>query len=245
MMQRHRLLVLLQYHVLLLLAAPVQAERALAAAEDATPVFRLHTALDAPVIDSALAHAQPGGGGPNSGFEGGLYFRTSDGRYHLFPSECMLDRPKVPWDIHMESHDWSSADGVHNWTRGALIYNSSAAMDGSDRRGAIWAPMPVWDPDSNRFHLFYVGYTCDPGQVDGAIYHLVSQTEGPGGVAGPYPPENGTVILDLEGAGGWSAHWEGSAKDQGDDSFFPWRLDNGTWVGFFGVPPPRNHFRRQ
>ena len=40
------------------------------------PVFELYAALDAPVIDRALAHAQPGG--PNSGFEGGLYFKTSD-----------------------------------------------------------------------------------------------------------------------------------------------------------------------
>ena len=176
----------------------------------------------------------------------------------------MLDRPKVPWDIHMESHDWSSDDGVHNWTRGALIYNSSGAMDGSDRRGAIWAPMPVWDESTNRWNLFYVGlwsrtvaeragwtcrhnnlrrtdhheppymslcrtavatprfdhpfrartgalntttvhrpgYTCNPGQVDGAIYRLVSQTAGPGGVAGPYPRDDATIILDLEGAGG-------------------------------------------
>ena len=80
-----------------------------------------------------------------------------------------------------------------------------------------------------------VGYTCDPGQVDGAIYRLISQTAGPAGVAGPYPRDNATIVLDLEGAGGKSAHWEGTAKDQGDDSFFPWRLDNGTWVGFFGV----------
>lgn len=204
----------------------------LAAAPHA-PVFRLHTALDAPVIDSALAHSQPGG--PNSGFEGGLFFKTSDGRYHLFPSECMLDRPKVPWDIHMESHDWSSDDGVHGWARGALIYNSSGKMDGSDRRGAIWAPMPVYDESTKRWNLFYVGYTCDPGQVDGAIYRLVSQTAGPGGFAGPYPEANATIVLDLEGAGGKSAHWEGTAKDQGDDSFYPWQLENGTWVGFFGV----------
>ena len=54
-------------------------------------------------------------------------------------------------------------------------------------------------------------------------------------MAGPYPRDNATIVLDLEGAGGKSAHWEGTAMDQGDDSFFPWRLENGTWVGFFGV----------
>ena len=69
----------------------------------------------------------------------------------------MLDRPKVPWDIHMESHDWTSPDGVTNWTRGEMIYDSSGKMDGSDRRGAIWAPMPVYDEDSERWNLF-----CEP-----------------------------------------------------------------------------------
>lgn len=204
---------------------------AVAASVLAPGIFELYKALDQPVIGKTEAHAKPGG--PNSGFEGGLYFRDSVGVYHLFPSECMLDRPKVPWDIHMESHDWTSPDGVHNWTRGAMIYNSSAKMDGSDRRGAIWAPVPVWDPKTEVWNLFYVGYTCDPGQVDGAIYRLVSRVAGPAGVAGPY--ENATIILDLEGMGGPSGHWEGTAKDQGDDSFFPWQIDNGSWVGFFGV----------
>ena len=95
--------------------------------------------------------------------------------------------------------------------------------------------MPIWDESAEHWNLFYVGYTCDPGQVNGAIYRLVSQTPGPGGVAGPYPHDNATIILDLEGVGGPSALWEGSAKDQGDDSFYPWQLVNGTWVGFFGV----------
>ena len=54
--------------MLLLLLAPLATALA--------PVFELHAALDAPVIDRALARAQPGG--PNSGFEGGLYFKTSD-----------------------------------------------------------------------------------------------------------------------------------------------------------------------
>ena len=206
---------------------------AAAAAAPATPIFELHHALDAPVIDKALAMEYAGA--PNSGFEGGLFFRAPDGLYHLFPSECMLDRPKVPWDIHMESHDWVSPDGFSNWTRGAMIYDSSGKMDGSDRRAAIWAPMVVFDESTSRWNLFYVGYTCHPGQVDGAIYRLVSQTAGAAGVAGPYPPENATIILDLEGKGGKPAHWEGSPKDQGTDSFCPWKLDNGSWVAFFGV----------
>ena len=57
----------------------------------------------------------------------------------------------------MQSHDWVSPNGVSNWTRGAMIYDSSGKMDGSDRRGAIWAPMPVFDPITNYWNLFYVG----------------------------------------------------------------------------------------
>ena len=54
--------------------------------------------------------------------------------------------------------EWRWAqDGVTNWTRGEMIYDSSGKMDGSDRRGAIWAPMPVYDEDSERWNLF-----CEP-----------------------------------------------------------------------------------
>ena len=85
-----------------------------------------------------------------------------------------------------------------------------------------------------RQNLFYVGYTCNPGQVDGAIYRLVSQTAGLAGLGGPYA--NATIILDTEGVGGPPESWEGTgAKDQGDDSFHAWQLDNGTWVGFYGT----------
>ena len=138
-----------------LLLASCCAGAASAGTSTPEPLFELQSALAEPVIDKARAHALPRG--PNSGFEGGLYFRAADGVYHLFPSECMLDRPKVPWDIHMESHDWTSPDGVTNWTRGEMIYDSSGKMDGSDRRGAIWAPMPVYDEDSERWNLF-----CEP-----------------------------------------------------------------------------------
>ena len=71
------------HHRLLALLPAVLATHGGDAARARPPVFRLVTALDAPVIDSALAHAQPGG--PNSGFEGGLFFRTSDGQWRATP----------------------------------------------------------------------------------------------------------------------------------------------------------------
>ena len=42
--------------------------------------------------------------------------------YHLFPTECMLDMPRVAWDIHTESHHWTSPDGIHNWTMRELAW---------------------------------------------------------------------------------------------------------------------------
>ena len=41
----------------------------LSVAGGSQPVFELYQTLSAPVIDSELAHAQSGGGAPNSGFE--------------------------------------------------------------------------------------------------------------------------------------------------------------------------------
>lgn len=89
--------------------------------------------------------------------------------------------------------------------------------------------MNIFNPDENAWNIFYIGYTCHPGQSDGAIYRIVSQTPGLGGIGGPYPPENATIILDEEM--GRKESWEGH---QGDDSFHAWQLDNGTWMGFYG-----------
>jgi len=141
----------------------------------------------------------------------------------------MSDIPGVAWDIHTESHHWTSPDGISNWTQGAAIFNSSAKQDGTDRRAAIFAPVTIYNDAEHHWNLFYVGYTCNPGQGDGAIYRIVSQTPGKGGIAGPYPPSNATIILDEEM--GQRESWEGR---QGDDSFHAWQLDNGTWMGFYG-----------
>lgn len=126
-----------------------------AAAAFPVPKFELMQALDHPVISSDIGkdlyHI-------NNGFEGGLFTKESDG-YHLFPTECMSDMPGVPWDIHTESHHWTSPDGINNWTMRDLAYNSSAKLDGSDRRGAIFALMNIFHEDEDRWNLFYIGYT--------------------------------------------------------------------------------------
>jgi hypothetical protein len=61
-----------------------------AAVRCATPVdspqFDLLQALDHPVISKSVGEDKYK---INNGFEGGLYTKTEDGVYHLFPSECM------------------------------------------------------------------------------------------------------------------------------------------------------------
>jgi len=204
---------------------------------EGAPEFELWQTLPAPVIGEAVGKGEHG---IMHGFEGGFFLRTEeDGMYHLFPSECMDDRKGLPWDVHMESHHWVSADGRTNWTRQELTYESSASYNGTDRRSAIWAPVVLWNAEENRWNMFYVGYTAGPhagySQVDGAIFRLVSQTDGRAGIAGPYPSSNATMILNMDGIGGKPEPWEGALpQGQGDDSFFAWQLDNGTWAGFYG-----------
>eukprot|EP00666_Eupelagonemidae_sp_cell4sb_P018077 gene18077-biopygen2526 len=71
----------------------------------------------------------------------------------------MSDMHGVAWDIHTESHHWTSPDGISNWTMGELAFNSSAKKDGTDRRAAIFAPMNIYNEDEGRWNIFYIGYT--------------------------------------------------------------------------------------
>ena len=68
------------------------------------PAFELVKSLDRPVISDTIGRDRYK---INNGFEGGLYSKTQDGTYHLFPTECMSDMPHVAWDIHTMSHHWS------------------------------------------------------------------------------------------------------------------------------------------
>eukprot|EP01079_Euglenida_sp_SAG-EU17-18_P011454 gene11455-2084_t len=116
----------------------------------------------------------------------------------------MSDMPGVPWDIHTESHHWTSPDGISNWTMGELVFNSSAKQDGSDRRAAIFAPMVIYDPEEI------------PGLPSHAFPYRVCQ-------------DQADIILDEEM--GNKAPWEGY---QGTDSFHAWQIGNGTWYGWYG-----------
>jgi len=180
--------------------------------------------------------------GIQDGFEGGRVFRTEDGTFHLFPSERMRlgtgqGNGSEPSDMVMQIGHWvsRSPEVPGQWQRVGTLVKSNGIYNGSSIHSSTWAGMPVWDDDSMRWHLFYVGYRMEPMdgshayvQFKGEIVHAVSQVPGRGGISGPYD-DVGSVLT--EKMPGTNSSWEG---DQGDDAFFPYRLRNGTWVAFFG-----------
>jgi hypothetical protein len=160
------------------------------------------------------------------GFEGGRVIKINN-TYHLFTSE-MIDSPI--W-VKMKLGYWTSTDKM-NWKRVSTIRESSGDFTGADERAAYWSPLPVWDAESNRWHLFYVAYKSAPSDsntfrvnMQGRIVHAISATAGMNGIAGPYKDKS--IIMK---PGKESGTWEGL---QGVNSFFPW-LAGSTWYAFHG-----------
>jgi hypothetical protein len=163
---------------------------------------------------------------PN-GFEGGTIIKNRQA-YHLFTTE-MLGQPDF---LHTRLGYWSSLDGLH-WTRKSTLFASSEDYTGKDPESALWAPMPVYDPEAQRWNLFYVAYRSKPnvgdawyGNYDGRIMRATSQLSGQAGIGGPYVKD--APILQ---PGNSSDVWEGL---QGVDSFFPYPAAGG-WAGFYGT----------
>lgn len=185
------------------------------------------------------------------GFEGSFYTRTSDGIYHFLSAGRMLAAQGWHYnqtDVHMRFDHWVSHDG-HHWNHSAKLYESSGIFDGTDRRGSTWAPMAAFDRVTDRWHLFYIAYRASPDyQIplglydntaahfyvawDGMAYHAMSSVPGEGGIGGPY--EDVGPAMDQESYGGFDAGkdaWEG---DMGVSMFFPFQLDDGTWLATYG-----------
>ncbi len=160
------------------------------------------------------------------GFEGGRVIKLAN-TYHLFTSE-MVDNPV--W-VKMKLGYWTSTDRIH-WKRQATIRESSGDFTGKDERASYWSPLPVWDKESSRWHLFYVAYKSEQSDktafrmnFDGRIVRAVSEVAGLEGISGPYKDRD--IIMKPDGE---TAPWEGL---QGVDSFFPWKVGD-TWYAFHG-----------
>jgi len=168
----------------------------------------------------------PGAEGNKYGFEGGRVVKLGD-TYHLFTSEMVGD----PHWVKMKLAHWTSQDRVH-WSRAATLFESSGDFTGRDPRAALWSPMPVFDPPSDRWNLFYVAYAASPDTSrewltnhEGRIWRAVSQHAGIDGIEGPWK-DAGVVLERGRGADAW----EGL---QGTDSFFPYRVGD-KWYAMYG-----------
>lgn len=132
-------------------------------------------ALDQPV----LTIRTPGAEGNKHGFEGGSVLKIH-GTYHLFTSEMVGD----PEWVKMKLGHWVSRDAIH-WRRRGTVFESSGNYTGEDPRSSLWAPMPVFNAEENRWNLFYVAYRGAPNtpkqwlnNYEGQIWRAVSRTSG-------------------------------------------------------------------
>jgi hypothetical protein len=160
------------------------------------------------------------------GFEGGRVLKLN-GTYHLFTSEMVGD----PHWVKMRLAHWTSHDRLH-WKRIATLAESSGDYTGKDPRAALWSPLPVFDPKSDQWNLFYIAYQAAPDTSqqwltnhEGRIWRAVSKVHGEDGIGGPY--EDQGILLQR---GKDSDPWEGL---QGTDSFFPYRVGD-RWYAFYG-----------
>jgi hypothetical protein len=173
-----------------------------------------------------LARGMPGTADNKYGFEGGRVVKVG-GMYHLFTSEMIAD-PK--WAKTRLAH-WSSDDRL-TWKRISTLRESSGDYTGQDPRAALFLPIPIYDPQDERWNLFYSAFRSAPNSGgrwlinhDGRIWRAASRTPGPEGIGGPYD-DLGVILAP----GPDSDPWEGL---QGVDSFFPFRTGS-RWRAFYG-----------
>jgi hypothetical protein len=170
-----------------------------------------------------LSPQHPDAAGVRFGFEGGTAHKVG-GRYYIFTTE-VFDEPKTSAS---RLSCWMSEDG--RWfERQSVIAETNRDWNDETYRMAPWSPMVVFDPETDRWHLFHVGYKRKPGSeqpynMTGRILHLQSSAPGVDGIGGPFE-EIGWVELSGE-----PDPWEGPAAIV---SFFPFLTDSG-WTAFYG-----------
>ncbi len=128
-----------------------------------------------------------GAEGKKYGFEGGRVIKIK-GTYHLFTSEMIGD----PRWVKMRLAHWVSQDRLL-WKRLGTLAESSGDFTSKDPHGALWSPLPVYDPKDKRWNLFYVAYQSAPDTArqwltnhEGRIWRAVSTIPRVDGIGGPY-----------------------------------------------------------
>ena len=195
-------------------------------------IFEILDGPDQPVVDETHPDAHD----INGGFEGGRALKLGD-TYHIFPTERAGSPGCDPsYDrIKTRIGHWTSKDAI-NWERVSTIIQADGEYTtidfdhpASNRRGAIWSFLPVFNEREDRWNAFYVAYTChrdiDPGHCFGRIWRTVSTTPGMNGIGGPY--EDAGIVME---PGLQSQAWEGR---QGVDSFFPFQVGD-KWLSLYG-----------
>jgi hypothetical protein len=199
---------------------------------DKKPLFEIIGGPEAPVLDEGMRGTQDIRGG----FEGGLCLKVGE-KYHMFPTERVGRAGEKPFvdDVNTRFGHWTSPDAVH-WTRRSTIFQSTgkyavAETDNplNDRRGALYAFMPVYDEKLGRWYGYYVAYTVYPNYTPmhsyGRIWRAESVKRGIHGIGGPYRDVGIIMEPGLD-----TQPWEGR---QGVDSFCPFPTGDG-WLGFYG-----------
>jgi hypothetical protein len=227
------------------------------------PWFSLSSAQPVPAIGKSTGMQY----GIGRGFEGGRWLDAGSVAsglelgpfaFAMIASEAINDLPSGHplWDLHMTVGLWVTANtaGSGNWTRLKTLLNSSSDCSGVDPCGAIFSPFTGYDPADGHVHLFATCYAT-PGchQVNGQqmLYTLSVPGNSLAALeAGEFVDRS--VALNIEGAGGDPAWWEGNgnctqlwpnASSAGRYTcaghrvwgLHPFhRLTNGTWLALYG-----------
>lgn len=164
-----------------------------------------------PLIDKN----SPGSESNTKGYEGGTVFMNG-GIFQMFVTE------EINGWVNTRTGYWKSEDGEH-WKRVTTILES--VDKANDPKNAVWAAMPFYNKNEDRWNLFYVGYERD-GVTNGRIFRAVASKQGEDGLAGPYIDVPGTV-LSYEDAN--KDPWEGS---QGAAAFYAYQVGS-KWFAFY------------
>ena len=232
----------------------------LVAAVSSCPTLRVIYAPTGPDLINATAQQDN-----VHGIEDGIVVRAASGFYMIVCAAAELEplslipliarlRPTLcaqgaemygdPKWVKMRLGVWRSKDGVHDWTRQRTLRNSSAIYNGTDQHAASWGPFLLWDPDSSRWALSYIGYRSGGSNFsgwstnwDGKVFFQYANVTGDAGLDSDFGDSgdwrsDDQVLLAPDTLG---APWPPCQGLQGTDSMYPYQLPNGSWAALVGT----------